>query len=203
MRKSSPLDSLISKTNQELLALLILQTDRWWYMSDLAQRLGRRPSSLQAPLASLVKSGILRRRKDGNRVYFQADPDCPFLPELQGILAKTIGLVDVLREYLEPLANSIRIAFVHGSVAKSKEKTTSDIDLIVIGSIGLKKLSPALEAAEERLARPVNASIYTEAEFFRKLAAENHFLRSVLDTEKLFIVGTEDDLEKAARHQLR
>lgn len=203
MRKESPLDSLISKTNQELLAVLTLQPERWWYMSDLAKRLGRSLSSLQGPLASLVKSGILKRREDGNRVYYQADPDCPFLPELQGIVAKTIGLVDVLRECFEPLAKNIHVAFVHGSVASSGEGAASDVDLIVVGSIGLKKLSPALEAAEERLARPVNVNTYTVAEFPRKLAAKNHFLRSVLDKEKLFIIGTDNDLEKAARRKSR
>ena len=98
MRKSSPIDPLISKTVQGLLAATVLQPERSWYLSDLAKHLGRRPSSLQAPLASLAAAGILRRRKDGNRVYYQADPQCPFLRELQGIIAKTVGLADVLRE---------------------------------------------------------------------------------------------------------
>ncbi len=203
MRKQSPLDSLISKTNQNLLAVLVLQPDRWWYMSDLAGRLGRRPSSLQGPLASLVEAGILRRRKDGNRVYFQADPDCPFLPELQGIIAKTVGLVDVLREVLAPFGSRIKVAFVHGSVAKSTEGSASDVDLIIIGSTGLMELSPALEVTEERLGRPVNASIYAPEEFVEKLATKNHFLLKVLEREKLFVVGDENDLEKTACQQAR
>ena len=203
MRKKSPLDSLISKTNQGLLAVLVLHPDRWWYMSDLAKRLDRRPSSLQTPLASLVAAGILRRRKEGNRVYFQADPDCPFLPELQGIIAKTVGLVDVLREVLASFERRIEVAFVHGSVAKSAEGSASDVDLILIGSVGLKQLSPALESAEERLGRAVNASLYTRDEFAEKLAAKNHFLLAVLDKEKLFVVGGENDLGKAARGQSR
>ncbi len=203
MRKTSPLDSLMSKTNQGLLAVLVLQPDRWWYMSDLAKRLGRRPSSLQEPLASLVEAGILRRRKDGNRVYFQADTDCPFLAELQGIIAKTVGLVDVLREVLAPFEPRIKVAFVHGSVATSTEGAASDVDLIAIGSVGLMELSPALEAAEERFGRPVNASIYTPEEFVEKLAAKNHFLLSVLDRDKLFVVGDEHDLGKTAHRQAR
>ncbi|HLA84500.1 MAG TPA: winged helix-turn-helix domain-containing protein [Thermoguttaceae bacterium] len=98
MRKSSPLDCLISKTVQGLLAVTVLQPDRSWYLSDLANRLNVRPSTLQTSLAALVKAGILSRRKDGNRVYYQADPICPFLSELQGLIRKTAGQVDVLRE---------------------------------------------------------------------------------------------------------
>jgi predicted nucleotidyltransferase len=203
MRKSSPIDALISKTTQGLLAATVLQPQRWWYMSDLANHLGRRPSSLQNPLIALVAAGILHRRKDGNRVYFQADPACPFLGELQGIIAKTVGLIDVLHEALLPLASEITAAFIHGSVAKSLERASSDVDLIVIGSLGLSNLSPILEAVEERLSRPVNASIYTKQEFSKKIADKNHFLHAVIKKKKLFVIGNMDDLERTARRQPR
>ena len=203
MRKSSPIDPLINKTTQGLLAATVLQPDRWWYLSDLAKHLRRRPSSLQSPLAALQSAGILSRRKEGNRVYFQANPDCPFLLELQGLMAKTVGLVEVLREVLVPLKDRLEVAFVHGSVAKSSEVAASDIDVIAIGSLGLADLSPVLEKAEARLGRPVNANVYPPREFAKKLAAKNHFLCSVLDKEKLFVVGEANDLERIAGRKSR
>jgi predicted nucleotidyltransferase len=203
MRKSSPLDPLISKTMQGLLASTVLQPGRAWYLSDLAKRLSVCPSSLQSSLAALVKSGILTRRKDGNRVYFQADPNCPFLPELQGLIGKTVGLVDVLREAMAKLAKRIAVAFIHGSVARSAEKSSSDVDLIVIGDLGVADLAPVLEEAEAQLDRSVNVSVYSSAEFSKKLAAKNHFLVSILEKEKIFIIGDCHDLEKIAGFQPR
>ncbi|MEI8371781.1 MAG: hypothetical protein WCJ35_02990 [Planctomycetota bacterium] len=203
MRKSSPIDPLINKTTQGLLAATVLQPDRWWYLSDLAKHLRRRPSSLQTPLFSLVSAGILSRRKEGNRVYFQANLDCPFLPELQGLMAKTVGLVEVLRETFMPLKDRLEVAFIHGSVAKSSEVAASDIDVIAIGSLGLADLSPVLEKAEERLGRPVNASVYSPQEFAKKIAAKNHFLCAVLDKEKLFVLGEPNDLERIAGRKPR
>ncbi len=203
MRKSSPIDPLINRTTQGLLAATVLQPDRCWYLSDLAKHLRRRPSSLQTPLGALVSAGILSRRKEGNRVYFQANADCPFLPELQGLMAKTVGLVEVLREALTPLKGRLEVAFVHGSVAKSSEVAASDVDLIVIGSLGLADLSPVLEKTEQRLGRPVNANVYSPQEFAKKLATKNHFLCSVLDKEKLFIEGDPNDLERSAGRKAR
>ena len=203
MRKSSPLDPLINKTTQGLLAATVLQPDRCWYLSDLASHLRRRPSSLQTPLAALVSAGILSRRKEGNRVYFQANPDCPFLPELEGLMAKTVGLVEVLREALVPLTDRLDVAFVHGSVARSSEGAASDVDLIAVGFLGLAELSPALGKAEERLGRSVNASVYSRQEFAKRLAAKNHFLCSVLDKEKLFVVGQPNDLERITGRKTR
>jgi predicted nucleotidyltransferase len=198
MRKSSPLDPLLSKTMQGLLASTVLQPGRSWYMSHLARHLAVPPSSLQSSLAALVKAGVLTRRKEGNRVYFQADPNCPFLPELQGLLGKTAGLVDVLRDVLAKLKKRITVAFLHGSVARSAEQSASDVDLIVIGAVGLADITPALAKAEALLDRQVNASVYAPEEFARRLSAKNHFLSSVLQREKIFIFGGRHDLETIA-----
>jgi predicted nucleotidyltransferase len=203
MRKSSPIDSLINKTTQALLAATVLQPDRSWYLSDLAKHLQRQPSSLQQPLAGLVSAGVLTRRKDGNRVYFQADPDCPFLGELQGLLAKTVGLVDVVREALAPLEARIRVAFIYGSVANSSEHSSSDVDLLAIGDIGLADMSPRLDVAEQRLGRPVNANVYSPDDFAQRLAEKNHFLTSVLKKDRLFVMGESDDLERLAGRTAR
>jgi len=68
-----------------------MHPDRWWYVSDLARHLGVTPSSLQRELASLAGAGILVRRRDGNRSYFQPHQHCPFLPELSGLIRKLVN----------------------------------------------------------------------------------------------------------------
>lgn len=196
MRKKRPLDSLFPRTRQAILTATLLHPDRWWYLSDLAKHLGVRPSSLQRELAALTSAEILRQRRDGNRVYFQANVDCPFLPELQGLLVKTAGMVDVLREALAPFAKRIDWAFVYGSVARAEELSASDVDLMIIGKVGLADLAPALRRAEKRLSRAVNPTLYSREEFGTKLRARDHFLTSVLDGARLFMLG--DSYELAA-----
>ena len=138
------------------------------------------------------------RRKDGNRVYFQADPACPFLGDLQALVAKTVGLVDVVREAISPLQGRIRVAFVYGSVATSSERSSSDVDLVIVGEVGLADVSPLLDVAEERLGRPVNANVYSCQEFAKKLDEKSHFLGAILKRSKLFVVGDPHDLERIA-----
>ena len=196
MRKISPLDPLISKTVQGVLASTMMSPERWWYLSDLAKHLNRRPSSLQKPLSALVESGILRRRLDGNRVYFQPDPDCPFHDELRSLVAKTVGLVDVLRELLEPFEKTITFAFVYGSVARGEEFSQSDIDLMVIGQVTRFELAKILQQAQQWLARPVNVSLYTASEFAKKVASHEHFISAVLEGKKVFVVGNAHDMER-------
>jgi DNA-binding transcriptional ArsR family regulator len=80
LRKSRILDALISQTKQRILAATLLQPERSWYLLELARHLGVRASSLQRELKLLTEAGILERHRNGNRVYFQADPACPIRP---------------------------------------------------------------------------------------------------------------------------
>lgn len=196
MRKSSLLAPLISAVVQDLLATILLSgPDRRWYMSELAKKMERRPSSLQRPLADLVEAGILCSWREGNRTYFRANSDCPILGELRSILTKSVGLADRLRETLEPFVESIKTAFIHGSVASGTETPGSDVDLIVIGTVGLSDLCEGLEALEAAIQRSVHITVVAPDEFRRKVLEGNHFWNAVLGKEKLFVVGGADELE--------
>lgn len=191
----SPIDLLFPRTRHAVLGTLLLNPERAWYRSDLAKHLRVRPSSLQRELDTLARAGVLTRRRDGNRSYFQANASCPFFPELRGLMEKTAGLIDLVREGLEPLRSRITVAFVFGSVARGQERSESDVDLMVVGAVGQKDLLPILRHLEERLGRPVNAHTYTPAEFGEKVRSGHRFLASVLDRKKLFVIGTSDDLD--------
>ena len=199
MRTTRLLDALLPRTRQQVLATLLLHPEREWYVRALARQLDLQPSMVQSELAALAKAGIFQRRAEGKHVYFRADPACPILHELQGLLLKTSGLVDVLRDFLKPLESRILAAFVHGSVARAEELTTSDIDLVVIGQIGLVELAPIVSKIQERLARPVGITVYSSSEFSKKARDGHHFVRALLDREKIFVVGDAGGLEGLAR----
>lgn len=182
-----------------ILSVFFTDPGRAWYLSDLAKHLGLTPSTLQRDLASLSKASILRSTRSGNRVYYQADTECPFFSELRGLILKTAGIVDVLREHLSSLEKKIRVAFVYGSVARAEEKSGSDIDLLVVGSVRPSDLAMPLRKAEARLQRPINPTVFSEAEFKKKVSAGHHFLKAVLSKEKIFVFGALDGLEGASR----
>ncbi len=196
--KRQPLELLFPKTRREILAATLLHPDRWWYLSDLARALGAVPQALRRDLNQLVAAGILQQRADGNRVYFKPDPDCPILHDLQRIFLKTVGLVDVLRNALRPYAKRIACAFVYGSIARGEEMSASDIDLMIIGNVRLSEIAAPLKDAEHGLFRPVDPTVYTASEYAEKLREGHNFIVTVHNAEKLFVVGTQDDLESIA-----
>src|SRR5215467_7728581 len=197
MRNTS-LDSLFPNVRQGVLAATLTRPEKWWYLSELAGFLHTRPSSLQRELRSLQQSGILQLRKDGRRTYFKAETRSPIFRELRSIFEKTVGLIPMLRTAMRPFGDKIVCAFVYGSIARREEHATSDVDLMVIGNVGLGDLSPSLRKVEKRLGREVNVTNYSVDEFRKKVATGDHFLTTVLKGSLEFVKGEQRDLDAIA-----
>lgn len=182
-----------------MLRTMLLGPARVWYRSELARRIGTRPSSLQRELESLAAAGVLRHRRDGNRSCFEPNPDCPFMAELRGLLEKTVGAAPLLSAALSPFAAKIAAAFIFGSVAGGRERAESDVDLFVVGDITVKDLVPVLRGVEEQLGRAVDVHRYTEHEVAEQVRTGGHFVTAVLGRDKIFVIGDQRDLDSAAR----
>ncbi|MEO7715351.1 MAG: nucleotidyltransferase domain-containing protein [Capsulimonas sp.] len=163
----------------------------------MAGALGLTPSSLQREMASLTEAGLLRREVDGNRVYYQADPTFPIMSELQSIFAKTTGLADQVRAALDPFVSQIDFAFIYGSVARNERTASSDVDVMVIGAVRLSDFSLPFRELERTLQVPVNTTLFSLTEFMRKLEQGSHFLETVMQGQKIFLKGNENELANA------
>src|ERR1700683_2670227 len=100
MHNSSVLTALFPQVRHGVLAPMRAQPEKWWYLSELAGRLGTSPSSLQRELSSLVASGILVHRREGTRSYFKAETQSPVFRDLQQLFEKTAGSAPSLERVL-------------------------------------------------------------------------------------------------------
>ncbi len=198
MRNIRLLDALLPKTRQGILAALLGQPEKTWYVSELARRMGVPSSSLQRELQDLTTVGILKNHRQGRMAYYQANTDSPVFAELRGLILKTAGLVDVLAEALKPLVAKLRLVFVYGSIASGNEKSDSDIDLMVVGKVAPAELALPLRRARELLGRDINPTVYTPAEFDKKRNSKDTFLSQVLAKPRLLVIESQNDLGKAS-----
>lgn len=181
---------------RQVLALLLLHPDESFHLRELARVTNTQPGTLRRELAQLADAGVLSRERIGNLVRYKADTTCPIYDELRGILKKTAGVADVLRDSLAPLTDKIAVAFVYGSVASGTERRSSDIDVMVVGTASFEEVVQALHRSQEQLRREINPNVYGLAEFKKKAKEKGSFLARVLKDPKLFILGKEDDLRK-------
>ena len=180
---------LFGAYRRQILALLLLRADENFHVREIGRLTGVPAGSLHRELKLLSDAGLLQRSVVGNQVRYQVDRACPLHEELAGIFRKTAGLADVLRDALAPIAGKIRLAFIFGSVAQGKERSNSDVDVLVVGAVSFAAVVAALSRAGERLRREVNPVVMTTAAFEAKLAKRDRFAARVAREPKIFLLG--------------
>jgi predicted nucleotidyltransferase len=188
-------DALFSSTQKRVLAFLFGQPERSFYATELIGLVAAGSGAVQRELAKLAHSGLVTVTRVGNQKHYQANPASPIFAELCAVARKTVGLAEPLREALAPLVSRIKAAFVFGSVAKHRDTAVSDIDVLVLSDgVDYADVVGALQGVEFRLARRINPTVYTTAEWRRKRKEGNAFVVKVLKQPKVFLIGSEDAL---------
>ena len=167
--RSAVATALLTPVQQRVLGLLFGQPERRFQSAELIRLAGSGTGAVHRQLQRLAAAGLVGVTRDGNQKYYQAEKKSPFSCELHGLIVKTVGVVEPSALALAPLADRIHLAFVFGSVAKARERAGSDIDLLVVSDdLAYADVYAALETAEKSLARTINPTVFTRAEWKRK-----------------------------------
>jgi uncharacterized protein len=182
-----------SKLRAKVLGWLFTHTDERYFVRQLTGLLKEDSTNISRELARLEKTGILVLTTSGRQKYYQANLKSPIYNELHGLIVKTAGVTHILRSYLLPVSEKIKLAFIFGSIASRTETRASAIDVMIIGDIDYDEAASCLNPAQDELGREINSVVYPVLEFQQKIKDNHHFLKSVLDGEKIYLIG--DDIE--------
>jgi len=193
---SSIADALFPKVRQRVLAVLFGTPDRSYYANEVIALAQSGTGAVQRELADLAKAELLTVRMQGNQKHYQANASAPVFAELRGLVLKTMGLADVLRAALAPLAGQIDGAFIYGSVARQQDTAQSDVDVMIVSStLGYGEVFGALEGATVSLGRKVNPTLYAPADWAARVKNDNAFVTRVWQQPKIWLTGSEEKLD--------
>ena len=188
-----------SKLRVKVLGWLFSHPDERYFVRQLTSLVKEDSTNVSRELIRLEKTGVLVSTKEGKQKYYQANRESPVYNELHGLIVKTTGVADVLRSALAPSAGSIKVAFVFGSIASGNEDKASDIDVMVVGGISFGDVVSLFSLAEDKLRREINTVVYPIAEFTQKVKTDHHFVKTVIEDEKIFLVGDESELARLVK----
>jgi len=183
-----------SKTRVEVLKLFLFNADNSFYQRQISSLTSQPIRGVQRELEKLNSIGIIESSVQGNRNYYKLNKDCPIVQDLKNIFLKTVGVAEVLKKGFNQ--EGIRIAFIYGSYARGEESLSSDIDLMVIGDISSKELSRILSGSKQKPMREINYAVFSLNEFIEKAIQKDHFVNSILNDKKIYIIGSEDELRR-------
>jgi predicted nucleotidyltransferase len=189
-------DLIFGQTRGGVLALLYGHPDQRFFVREISRHVGTSAGTVQRELETLSQFGLIGRSVSGRQVYYQANRAHPVFSEIHSLIAKTVGVFQLLGSALAPFAKRVSLAFVYGSMARQDENAGSDVDLMIVGDVTLDEILTQLAPVERAISREINPTVYTANEFKSKLQSGNHFLRSVLSGETVLLIGDKDELGK-------
>lgn len=192
---SSLADALFPKVRQRVLATLFGAPERSFYANEVIALAQSGTGAVQRELAGLSAAGLLTVRKQGNQTHYQANANAPVFAELHSLVLKTMGLADVLRAALAPLAAQADAAFIYGSVARQQDTAHSDVDVMIVSNtLAYGEVFGALEGATQSLGRKVNPTLYTPADWAMRMQQDSAFVTRVWQQPKIWLIGNEAQL---------
>lgn len=187
--------ALFTPVQQRLLSFLFGQPERRFQSAEIIRLAAGGTGAVHRQLQRLADAGLVLVAREGSQKYYQANPRSPIYPELHGLVVKTVGVVEPVRRALAPVASGIHAAFVFGSTAKKTDRADSDLDVLIVSDkLTYPEAYLALQETEHILARSINPTVMTRAEWKRKRAAKDSFARRIAGQPKLFVIGDEDAL---------
>ncbi len=188
------IDSFISsKSRIKMMRLFLLNPRKEFYLREIAKDTRSNTNSVRLELKELEKVGFLFSVKKGRQKYFSVNKDFFIFEELKSIFLKEFGVLISLKETVLDV-DGISFAFVYGSVAEGKERSDSDIDLMIIGKPDLDELNLKIKKMEEKFKREINYIVFSIKEFNEKKNRKTHFISNILKSKKIMIKGSENEL---------
>ena len=154
---------LRSQQQGEIHALLLGDPDLELSLTEIAARTGTPHASVHREIERAERAGLVVTRKLGNTRLVRANTAGPYYAGLAEVLTRAFGVPAVLAGALQPV-NGIAAAYIYGSwparyEGQTGQRPVGDIDVLILGEPDRDRLYAALGDAEERLGRPVQATI--------------------------------------------
>lgn len=182
-----------SRSRVKLLTLFLLNPGKRFYVREVERLTGENINSIRRELGNLEEIGILKSEREGNLKYYSADQEMSIYPELRDIFLKTEGAAAALKRSITPLGD-IQAAFIYGSFARGEAGPSSDIDIIIVGTVDEDTLIAAVRGVERELQRDINYVLMTPGEFRSRKEKKDPFITNVLKEERIMLAGDEAGL---------
>ena len=164
MRSAAPalLPVFRSKLQADILAALLLNPEREYSLTDLAQRFDAPLSTVHGEVRRLTEAGLLRRRNVGRSAMVQANPNNRLVEPLAEVLFLSWGPLQVVADEFSSLDGAERVLIFGSWAARYLQRPgppPGDVDVLVVGGPTRESVYDAADRAERRLGMPVNPVI--------------------------------------------
>ena len=151
-----------SKTRIKLLVRFFCNPGTSSYLRELAKEFNVSTNAVREELAQLTRSGFLNIQKNGRQVNYLANEQHPLFPELKSMVAKVMGIDQVIDGIVRRLGE-LKRAYLIDDYAEGKD--TGIVDLLLVGDINMTHLADLSQKTEKYIKRKIRSLVVRADEF--------------------------------------
>lgn len=186
-------DLFISKTRVKLFKVFLSNPGKIMYVRELVRLVGEQINAVRAELARMERVGMLSSEARANRKFYGFRKDYIYFDELSRLVSKSTGLGGAIIKERNKLGK-IKYASLSGGFIKKKPVGPTDVDLLIVGNVVLPQLAQLVKQNESDVEREINYSVMTEEEFTFRKRRGDPFVKNILGSPKLLLIGDEDEM---------
>jgi len=143
-------DLIISRVRVKMLSLFLNNPSTIYHVREIVRQVGEEINAVRRELAHLEKGGMLAKEQRANRLFYRFRKEYPLYFELMELVGKTTGLGwDIVKNKVK--LGKIKYAMLSGRYLRGlPHKSSSDVDLLIVGSVVLPELSNMVKGEEVR-----------------------------------------------------
>jgi DNA-binding transcriptional ArsR family regulator len=151
-----------SRTRIKLLVRLFFNPEAKAYLRELAKEFDVSTNSVREELNQLTQTGLLESKRSGRQILYQANRTHPLFPELKSMVAKALGVDQLVDNIVQRLGN-LEKAFLIDDYAEGKD--SGIIDLLLVGDIDPYHLNDLSRKTERYLQRKIRSLVLNAGEY--------------------------------------
>jgi len=179
--------SVRSKVAIKLLDYYFLNPDTQHYINELARMLGLDPKNTETKLKEFEKEGLFKSEFRGKERYFFLAKDNPVLKHYRQIFLKTYGIEKKLKDIFSNI-KGIKDAYLFGSYLTNRMDSSSDIDIMAVGTHSALELQRLIAKLQKDIGREFNVMNLSLKEFEAKKKNKDPFITNVFKTKAIRLV---------------
>jgi hypothetical protein len=183
----------ISKVRVSILSVYMSDLNASYHVRGLVRILNEEINAVRRELLNLESAGILKSKKEGNKLVYRVNKSCPILWELRSIFYKQS---EIGKEIISKVSQveGADIAILTDSFIKSKYEHDTDVDFLFIGNMKIRDLSSVMIEIEKKFERVIRYSAITKEDFDFARKKKEPFLMNILEHDKIILLGQISDL---------
>jgi hypothetical protein len=187
-------DIIISRVRVKILTLFFTHPGNIFHVRDIVRKVDEEINAVRRELSHMEKAGMVTKEQRANRLFYSFRKDYPLYYDLLELVAKTSGIGwDLIKQRAK--LGRIKFAMLSGRYLRGlPKKSSTDVDLLVVGNVVLPELSQIVKAEEVRREREINYTVMTEEEFVFRKRRRDPFALSILEGSRSMIIGDEEEL---------